>query len=155
LIAYRDHSRADIEFTAMNGVSIENLDSGIIALMKRAGFNELNISLVTRSPAFQDELGRPFHSDKFREIAVMAVSLGMKVRAYFILGLPGQTAAEVEDTTGFLRGLNVSVFPSVYYNVNSPMDEWKVQRSSAFFNETEHLSREDLLRLFNGTVDMR
>ena len=72
-----------------------------------------------------------------------------KVRAYFILGLPGQTAAEVLDTAGVLRGLGASVFPSIYYNVQAPREQWLMQRSSAFYNETEELSREELMRLFN------
>jgi len=65
----------------------------------------------------------------------------MNVRAYFILGLPGQTKEEVRDTVAFLRDLGVKIFPSVYYNVRAPREEWIMQRSSAFFNETEELSR--------------
>jgi hypothetical protein len=48
-----------------------------------------------------------------------------------------------------MNSLGIKVFPSVYYNVFSPANEWKMQRSSAFFNETADLSRDDLLRGFN------
>ena len=74
----------------------------------------------------------------------------MYVRSYFILELPGQTKEEIEDTINFLKGLDVKIFPSVYYDVNTPEDQWKMQRSSAFFNETEHLCRDDLFNLYNG-----
>lgn len=139
-----------LDFTAMNGISIEQLDEEILKLMKQAGFRELNISLVSYSEKLQKLYDRPFNSQKFADIANIAKGLGMNVRSYFILGLPGQTKEEIEDTINFLKGLDVKIFPSVYYNVNTPEDQWKMQRSSAFFNETEHLCRDDLFNLYNG-----
>jgi radical SAM superfamily enzyme YgiQ (UPF0313 family) len=139
-----------LDFTAMNGISIEQLDEEILNLMKQAGFRELNISLVSLSRRLQEKYGRPFNSEKFADIANIAKGFGMNVRSYFILGLPDQTREEIEDTIHFLKNLNVKMFPSVYYNVNSPKYQWKMQRSSAFFNETEHLCRDDLFNLYNG-----
>ncbi len=151
LIEYTER-RGRLDFTAMNGVSLENLDGEIVALMHRAGFRELNMSLVTKSAELQEKHARPFDAEKVRSLARAALLLDMNVRAYFILGLPDQTKEEIEDTLSFLAGLGVKAFPSVYYDVHRPVTEWKVQRSSAFYNETEHLSRHDLLRLFNRTV---
>jgi len=140
-----------LDFTAMNGISIEQLDEEILNLMKQAGFRELNISLVSYSEKLQKLYDRPFNSQKFADIANVAKGLGMNVRSYFILGLPDQTKEEIEDTINFLKKLDVKIFPSVYYNVNAHKDQWKMQRSSAFFNETEHLCRDDLFNLYNGT----
>jgi len=139
-----------LDFTAMNGISIEQLDEEILNLMKQAGFRELNISLVSHSERLQKQYNRPFNSQKFADIANIAKGLGMNVRSYFILGLPDQTKEEIEDTISFLKSLDVKIFPSVYYNVNTHKDQWKMQRSSAFFNETEHLCRDDLFYLYNG-----
>ena len=150
MVKYQKTHAADIDFTAMNGISIEHLDEEILILMKQTGFRELNISLASYSEHLQNLYHRPFDSLKFANIAKMAKGLGMNVRSYFILGLPGQTKKEIKDTINFLKSLNVMIFPSVYYNVNTPPDQWKMQRSSAFFNETEHLRRDDLLDLYNG-----
>ena len=152
LAELRERHFAGIEFTAMNGVSLESIDEDTVALMKRAGFNELNISLVSHSPAIQESSGRPFDSEKFRRVAAGARSAGLNVRGYFIMGLPGQDVREIKDTISFMRGLDISVFPSVFYNVHSPASQWKMQRSSAFFNETPELSRDDLLREFNACM---
>ena len=138
-----------LDFTAMNGISIEQLDEEILNLMKQAGFRELNISLVSYSEKLQRLYKRPFNSEKFAAIANIAKALGMNVRSYFILGLPNQTKEEIDDTINFLKSLDVKIFPSVYYNVNTPESQWKMQRSSAFFNETEHLCRDDLFNLYN------
>ena len=137
------------EFTAMNGISIERLDEEIILLMKRAGFRELDISLVSRSTGVQQNEFRPFNSDQFMKIALSALSAGFNVRGYFILGLPGQSVEEADETISFMKKSGISVFPSVYYNVFAPQGEWKMQRSSAFFNERDDFSREDLLKCFN------
>lgn len=149
LIAYQESSGVRLDCTAMNGVSLEHMDEDSIPLMRRAGFSELNISLMSHSAELQKKQGRPFDSGRFAQIARAARGLGMNVRAYFILGLPGQTRDEVRDTVAFLQDLDVKFFPSVYYNVRAPREEWMMQRSSAFFNETEELSRDDLIMLFN------
>jgi radical SAM superfamily enzyme YgiQ (UPF0313 family) len=149
LIHFQELSGLHLDLTAMNGISLEQLDDDIVWYMHRAGFGELNISLMSHSAELQKKHGRPFDSEQFARIARAARKLYMNVRAYFILGLPGQTKEEVRETIAFLRSLDVKFFPSVYYDVNAPKNEWMMQRSSAFFNETEELSRDDLVRLFN------
>jgi len=134
----------------MNGISLEKIDNEIIVLMKKAGFSELNISLVTHSAEIQKVEKRPFSSEKFKSIAESARRCSMNVRGYFILGLPGQSYREIKDTVSFLKSIDVKIFPSVYYNIYSSADEWKMQRSSAFYNESEMLSRDDLFRCFNS-----
>jgi radical SAM superfamily enzyme YgiQ (UPF0313 family) len=149
VIDWKRKTGQDCEFTAMNGVSIENLDEEVIALMKLAGFNELNISLVSHSALVQESEKRPFDSARFKEIAGYGKKAGMNLRGYFIIGLPGQDMNEINETIDFMNSLKIKVFPSVYYNVFSPANEWKMQRSSGFFNETDSLSRDDLFRGFN------
>ncbi len=150
LINIREKKSLTFELTAMNGISIEKIDDDIINLMKRAGFSELNISLVTHSENLQTNEKRPFNSEKFKMIAVSAKRNRMNVRGYFILGLPGQSREEISDTISFLKSIDVKIFPSVYYNVYSPESEWKMQRSSAFYNENMLLNRDDLFRSFNS-----
>jgi radical SAM superfamily enzyme YgiQ (UPF0313 family) len=149
IIKMKKNRKVNPEFTAMNGISLENIDEEIIPLMKDAGFNELNISLVTQSSEVQRLNRRPFNSLKFRSIAECANRAGLNVRGYFILGMPGQDIKEIENTISFMKSLSIQVFPSVFYNVFSQESEWKMQRSSAFFNETGDLTREDVIKFFN------
>lgn len=149
LIRYQELKKISLDFSAMNGISIENIDAEIINLMNKAGFKELNLSLVTSSIKHQKKLNRPFSTFKFNEIVNAASSRGMNVRAYYILGLPKQDKSEIVDTINYIRSLKVQSFPSVFYNITEKHEEWKMQRSSAFYNETEYLSRKDLIHLFN------
>ena len=148
LSSLKNYSK-NFELTAMNGISIENINEEILPLMQEAGFKELNISLVTKSSSIQSENNRPFDSQKFKNIASAAQNLGFNVRGYFIMGLPEQTKEEIRETIDFLKSLKISFFPSVYYNVFSPESQWKAQRSSAFYNEGKDFTREDLIKFFN------
>ncbi len=134
----------------MNGISIEKINEDIIDIMKECGFNEINISLVTLYEKTQKTCNRPFYSDKFEKIALYSKKRGLNVRGYFILGLPTQTREEIIEIKKLSETLKIKIFPSVYYNIfNKKPDEWKIQRSSVFPNETEYLSRESLINLFN------
>lgn len=152
LIRTKEKKKLSFELTAMNGISIEKIDDEIISLMKRAGFNELNISLVTHSENLQKKEKRPFSSMQFEKIAHSAKRNSMNVRGYFILGLPGQGCDEIYETVSFLKEMQIKIFPSVYYDVYSQKHEWKMQRSSAFYNESDLMSRDDLFRCFNSCV---
>jgi radical SAM superfamily enzyme YgiQ (UPF0313 family) len=152
LCEYQEANRIKLDLTAMNGISIEKMDDDFLELMRKAGFKEINLSLVSYSKGLQNKLNRPFDSAQFSRIVKAAQKQKMNVRAYFILGHPEQTKQEIEETINYLKDLNVKAFPSVFYNVNSPKLEWKAQRSSGFFNETKYLSRRDLLYYFNQTL---
>jgi radical SAM superfamily enzyme YgiQ (UPF0313 family) len=156
----RDPVLRGVELTAMNGLCHPDLDGDVLAAMAEAGFKRLNISYVTRSADLQKGYGRPGLSRNFDNLARAALRAGLRVTAYVIIGLPGQTYREVKDSLDDLFGLGVLVGPSVFYlPPGSPIfdricvpgeirDDWDFYRSSAFAVETETLSRRDLVGLF-------
>ena len=149
IAAFKERECPSLDVTAMNGISIEQVDGEVLDGMRRAGFREINISLVSRSNDLLARHRRPFDADRVAETAAQARRRGMKVRAYFILGLPGQTPDEARETIAFLHRIGAHAFPSVYYRPNAPREEWMMQRSSSFFNETDEMNRDDLIRIFN------
>jgi radical SAM superfamily enzyme YgiQ (UPF0313 family) len=104
-----------LHLTAMNGVSYASLDGELLCLMQRAGFQEVNLSLVSVDPAVTKKMRRPYGMSGFDEIATEAARFGLNVVAYAILGMPGQTVAEMVDTLICLMGRRVLIGPSVYY----------------------------------------
>jgi len=150
----------EIELSAMNGVSFASLDEELLTLMERAGFKTINLSFVSTSPLIKEKMGRPKPTTEFDKILWMAEQAGLNVIAYAILGMPGQTIAEMVDTLIYLTGKKVLIGPSVYYptpgtslferckkeGILSPhLSQW---RSSAFPIETREFNRLDLLTLF-------
>jgi radical SAM superfamily enzyme YgiQ (UPF0313 family) len=153
-----------IELTAMNGLCYPTLDDEVLEAMKRAGFRELNLSLVSRNPELQRRYRRPDiidSFDKFNRLIRTAQKLSFFITVYIIIGLPGQTHAEVKESIDYLLSLGVLVGPSVFYlspgsRLYEKMDlpaaikeDWNLYRSSAFAVETDELSRGQLLSLFS------
>ena len=150
----------DIELTAMNGICFAHLDEDLLPLMRRAGFRQLNLSLVTQNAALQQQHHRPADRRSFNRLIAAAQRQRFFITVYVIIGLPDQTYAEAKSTIDYLVGLNVLVGPSVFYippgsrlydRLVLPKEirnDWNFYRSSVFAVETAHMTREDLVALF-------
>lgn len=150
----------DLSLQAMNGITVTNLDINILQKMKLAGFTSINLSLVTPDQTRQNALNRPFDTRQFTDIVHSAHQIGLKVTAYIILGLPGDTVEDNLQSILFLASLPVLIGPSLFYLVpGTPLfDELAAQgeipnsvrcyRSSYFPYERPDFSRESALTLF-------
>lgn len=153
-------SEFHISLQAMNGITASNLDAEILKKMKQAGFSSLNVSLVTPGETMQANLKRPFGTKKFIEIVNSAHSIGLSVTAYLIIGLPGETSAEILNAILLLAGLPCLIGPSLFYLVpGTPVfdrlqDSGKVPdstlcyRSSFYPVETPDCDRLSAMTLF-------
>ena len=150
----------NLELTAMNGVSFASLDGELLHLMKRAGFDTVNLSFVSTDLTTKERMGRPKTEKSFDEVIGEVGAAGLHAIAYGILGMPGQTVDEMVDTLIYLMGKRVLIGPSIYYPTpGTPLFErcraegllpphpsqW---RSSAFPIETKDFDRLDLVTLF-------
>ena len=156
-----DDTLKGIELTAMNGITYAHLDESVLALMKRAGFKRLNLSYVTHDKGLRNTYHRPgSDDDHLAGLVAAAKKCGLMVTVYVIIGLPGQTYAEIKTGIDYLLGLKVLVGPSVFYiPPGSALYDrlelepaisanWNLYRSSAFAVETKLLTRAQLVELF-------
>jgi anaerobic magnesium-protoporphyrin IX monomethyl ester cyclase len=152
-----------LKLTAMNGVSFASLDGELLRLMKRAGFDTVNLSLVSTDRTTKERMGRPQTERSFDAILGEVGAAGLRAVAYGIFGMPGQTVDEMVDTLIYLMGKRVLIGPSIYYPTpGTPLfDRCKAEgvlplnpsqwRSSAFPIETRDFNRIDLVTLFRLT----
>ena len=103
LLLWKQKNNLSLDFTAMNGLSIENMNEEHISLLKKVGFQELNFSLAVFKKEDQKQLARPFDTPQFEAIVKKAVQEKINVRAYFILGLPHQTYQDIMQTLNYLK----------------------------------------------------
>lgn len=149
-----------LELTAMNGVSFASLDGELLRLMRRAGFQTINLSFVSVTPSIKEKMGRPGLATDFEEISGKVGKAGLHAIIYAILGMPGQTIEEMVDTLIYLMGKRVLIGLSIYYPTpGTPLFErckemgilpshpsqW---RSSALPIETNEFDRLDIITLF-------
>jgi radical SAM superfamily enzyme YgiQ (UPF0313 family) len=152
-----------LRLTAMNGVSFASLDEELLKLMKKAGFDTVNLSLVSTDRTTTERMGRPKTEKSFDEVMDEVGAAGLRAVAYGIFGMPGQTVDEMVDTLIYLMGKRVLIGPSIYYPTpGTPLfDRCKAEgvlplnpsqwRSSAFPIETRDFNRIDLVTLFRLT----
>ncbi len=152
-----------IEITALNGICYPTLDDELLELMFAAGFRQLHLSFVTHDETLRYYLKRPGAKSDLEQIVKKGQALGFFLTVYVIIGLPGQTYAEVKKSIDYLLDLDVLVGPSVFYIpaasemyeqldiTTSLRNNWNLYRSSAFAVETEHLNRSHLVELFSYT----
>lgn len=148
----------EIRLMAMNGVSYLSLDRQVLSLMRRAGFSNLNLSLVSADSASLAKVRRPHTLEKFMEVVEMAHTLGFKIVAYQIIGLPFETLDKMIRTMAKLARLPVLIGASIFYlapgsamaetgPLPDEVDCFKA-RSTAMAIESPLFVRDDLYTLF-------
>jgi radical SAM superfamily enzyme YgiQ (UPF0313 family) len=148
----------DLRLVAMNGISYLSLDLEILELMKRAGFRNLNISLVSANDHILARLKRPHTLNKYVEVVNQAHGLGFDIVSYQILGIPYETVDDMVDTMALMASLPVLIGASIFYlTPGCPIahefpemtesDMFKA-RSTAMAIETDQFRRDDLYTLF-------
>ena len=150
-----------LQISAMNGILADSLDEELISLMKKAGFEWLNIPLVSGSDEVQCKIGRRQNREHFVQVIKWARKYDLKIVAYLILGLPEDTLEQMLDDIIFLSQVPVLIGPSVFYpppgaetfencvrqNYISGKD-FSLYRSTGYSVETENFERKDLVTLF-------
>ncbi|MBN2012141.1 B12-binding domain-containing radical SAM protein [candidate division KSB1 bacterium] len=151
----------NITFSALNGIDPCSLDEEIICLLKKTGFEWLNLPLVSSHTGTQTRIQRNTNARQFHEIISLAVNHELKVVAYIILGLPDDTIDDMIEDILFLSEQQVLIGPSIFYPPpGTPIYETCIQRgyikrgdmirlrSSAIPVETEQFTRTDIVTLF-------
>jgi len=145
-----------LELFAMNGLCYFGLDPELVVLMEKAGFSQLNLSLVSANPQVCSDHYRPCDVVAFEQTVQTAFQLGMRVIGYQILGLPGESLDSMIRTLAFLAGLPLLVGASIFYlapgcalweKERGRADQLKFARLTALPCHSDLVSRDDLYTL--------
>lgn len=159
----------DASFSAMNGLSYISLDATLLEKMRAAGFERLNLALVSADPLTLEFADRPHTVEKFHRIMQIADRLDFRTTAYFIAGMPGQSVDVMADTLRVLAGERCLVGASpFYFTPGSPIhrrlsddprlrlasrgrDAFFAARLTAMDLETDEFTRDDVYTIFRLT----
>jgi anaerobic magnesium-protoporphyrin IX monomethyl ester cyclase len=124
-----NRTRAEQIFTAMaerpyrltwntpNGIAVWTLDEPLLALMKRSGCWGLTLAIESGDQEVMSNLiKKPLKLDKVREVNAACARLGIHRNAYFIIGFPGETRAQIQHTVDFARELKLNLCTMFIYN---------------------------------------
>gem|GEM_PF-704639 len=95
-----------------NGLRGDRLDRRLLSLMKRAGFSQVKVAVESGHPRVNREVVRKkLDLAKTREVVAQASELGLPTAAFFVLGFPEESPAEMLTSIGFaleLKALGLS-----------------------------------------------
>ena len=111
--------RIDITWTTPNGVAIWALDDEMVRLMRRAGCYHITIAVESGSQAVLREIiNKPLNLERVHPIVRAAREVGMGISAFFVVGFPGETKADIAQTFEFglkMRADHVHFFTATPY----------------------------------------
>ncbi|EKD26567.1 MAG: hypothetical protein ACD_79C01122G0001, partial [uncultured bacterium] len=158
--------KANISFSAMNGLCYFNLNNELLMKMKEAGFENLNLALVSYDKKFCQSVNRPNDIEKLKQVMQSASGLGFNVAVSYIIGIPGQSLQEMYNTTEFLAGEQCLLQVSPFYIIpdskihekiknradiklaSNKCDSYYSARLSAMDLECDDFSRDDIYTLW-------
>jgi radical SAM superfamily enzyme YgiQ (UPF0313 family) len=152
--------RGEMEFVAMNGISYLSLDEELLDLMRRAGFSQLNLALVSSDKSVRETTKRPHTLEAYLRVVHRAFQLGFRIVSYQILGLPNESLQSMVQTLAFNARLPVLLGASPFYRTpDAPIargldltaEDFVRARLTAMAIETERFKREDIYTLFITT----
>lgn len=98
-------------------IKVEYIDKELLRLIKKGGQKTLTIA-PEANESIRKEIGKFIPDEKFFEFAKIAKSLNFEgIKAYFMLGLPEQTAKDLDEMIIFIEKLK-SIFPNLHVSIN-------------------------------------
>ncbi len=99
-----------VRYHTPNGLHASQVTAGLAALMRRAGFATVRLSLETTDPERQQATGSKVSIEDVTQAVAHLRTAGFgpsEVGVYILAGLPGQPLSEVEATIRFVHRLGV------------------------------------------------
>jgi anaerobic magnesium-protoporphyrin IX monomethyl ester cyclase len=87
---------------------VDTADSGLFAMMKRAGCRELLVGFESGSQAMLDGMNKKISVERSHEFMRLARQAGLQVHGCFVIGLPGETEKSAAETVEFAMKLGLT-----------------------------------------------
>jgi len=106
----------DLFVRCSNGLRADSVDRQLLARMKEIGVREVGFGVDGGNNKVLGYLKKGETIETIERAVKDACELGLEVRLYFLIGSPGETAADIEDSIRLAKKYPVSLI-----NVNNPI----------------------------------
>ncbi len=97
-----------ISWNVPSGTAIFAIDNEILERMKESGAHTISLAIESGNQEILTKLmHKPVKLSKVRPIVEKAKQVGLKVKGFFIIGYPGETKKNIEETIEFARSLKL------------------------------------------------
>ena len=97
-----------VSWTCPNGVRVDTLDLEMVAAMKASGLYFLSVGAESGSDRILKAMRKSLTVARIEEKVRLVRAAGIEVSGFFMLGFPGETPAEMEETIRFALRLPLS-----------------------------------------------
>lgn len=131
-----------LELNCNNGIRADRVDYALLKLMREAGFKYLAFGVEAGNNKVLAAIKKGETIEVVEEALRHALDLGYKVTLFFIIGSPGETIADVQDSIDF--ALKHPVFDARFYNLvpfpRSELYEWVRDNNYFTLDPEEYLN---------------
>ena len=98
----------DIVWNTPQGIAIWGLDEEVLRKMKQSGCYEITLGIESGDPdVLKDIIKKPLSLDRIVRLVKAAKRFGLITKGYFVVGLPGETKAQMQKTFKFAKKLRL------------------------------------------------
>lgn len=99
----------NVTWEAHNGLGVNFLSTALLEKMKASGCVAFTIAVESANDATLRRVKKPNYIKLAPPIVSKAKELGIEVRGFFMIGFPGETIEEVQQTVRYARALDLAV----------------------------------------------
>lgn len=100
--------RIGLPWEASSGLAIHRLDQTVLEAMRVSGCRSISLAVESGSQRVISRiLRKPLSLEMVRPVIALARSLGLGIRTFFMVGIPGETKNEIRTTVEFAQSLDV------------------------------------------------
>ena len=146
------HRKLPVRLHTPNGLHVRAITAELAALMKRAGIVTVRLSLETASAGRARDFSGKVNRGDFITAAAALFDAGYTagdLGAYILLGLPGQTMDEVNDTVEFVLETGIPVKPALFSPVPGTVEFDRAAGSGMIRYEDDPLLHNNSLRKYH------
>ena len=108
--------KLDVEWSCVARVS--NMNRELLRAMRSAGCWQVDYGVETGDPEVLKNIHKGITMDLVRKTVDLSRSAGLRVRAFFMLGLPGETEGSMRRTIDFAKSLDLDV---AVFHITTPL----------------------------------
>ena len=102
-----------LDMTWSCNARVNNLDKDLLVLLKKAGCWLVQLGIESGNQKVLDGIKKGITLEAAQKACRLVYKAGIQVKAYFILGHPGETVETLNDTIGFMKRI-----PAHYASIN-------------------------------------
>lgn len=102
--------KENIYFATPNGIRLEKVDDELLVLMKKTGWDGVTIAPESGSLKTLERMRKQIDPAIVPGVVKRIRAAGLKVRAFFIVGYPGETSDDLKATIKLIRKCRLDAF---------------------------------------------